>query len=160
MANPDPHPHPHPSPPVDRTEAFSRLRALGGRLTSSRRELVEAFFESDDGVTAEELIRRHPQFDESTIYRALGSLQQAGIIEHAHLGHGPATYRRAGSPTIPVVCEDCGFVVHIPRQEFDDLSTRLRENYGFVADSYHFAITGHCRSCTGAMPERSVHRGE
>jgi Fur family ferric uptake transcriptional regulator len=135
------------SPPDDVAQALGRLRALGGRITQARRELVELFYSRDLGYTATDIANHFPELDPATVYRALNHLEQAGIVEHAHLGHGPATYRRAGGRTVLAVCERCGAVVNVPEAELDAIRDRFRDAYGFVVDVRHFALTGHCAGC-------------
>ena len=131
----------------DPQDALERLRATSGRLTGSRRDLVDLFYRHDEHVTAAEIAERLPQHDTATIYRALNHLEQAGIIEHVHLGHGPATYRRTGTPDVPAVCDACGVVTDIPHAELQRLAKRLRDRYGFAIDLHHFALTGRCERC-------------
>ena len=140
--------------PRDQEDALARLRSLGGRITRSRRELVEFFYMHHNGFTAEEIAAQFPDVDEATVYRALGNLEQAGIVEHAHFGHGPATYRRAGAATVPVVCDSCARVLHVPREDLADLRLHLQSTYGFTVDLGHFALTGRCRRCTKTAKAR------
>jgi Fur family ferric uptake transcriptional regulator len=139
--------HNRPTPPRDEADALDRLRALGGRVTRSRRDLIEFFYGNDHGVTADELVAEFPLHDPATVYRALSSLEAAGIVQHAHLGHAAATYRRAGAPTVQVVCEQCGRTTNIPRTEFKAVRSRIATKYGFTIDLQHFAITGRCKRC-------------
>jgi Fur family ferric uptake transcriptional regulator len=143
-----------PAAPETEDEALARLRAQGGRITRARRELVAYFFANDEGVTAEDIIGHFPDVDAATVYRSLASLEQAGIVEHTHLGHGPATWVRAGLFAVPVVCEQCGAVVHVPRDEFTTLGERLLAGYGFTVDLHHFAMTGRCQRCTTGRRKR------
>ena len=144
------------TPPLDEADALARLRAGGGRITESRRQLVAYFFADGPAVTAEELAAAFPAVDPATIYRTVNALEQAGIVEHTHLGHGPATYRRAGGTTIPVVCETCGARLDLPRKEFDTFASRLQAAHGFRIALHHFAITGTCAHCGG--PQEKVTR--
>lgn len=144
-------------PPLDEADALARLRAGGGRITRSRRDLVAYFFADGPAVTAEGLAAAFPTVDPATIYRTVNALEQAGIVEHTHLGHGPATYRRAGATTIPVVCETCGARLDLPRKEFDKFAARLQAAHGFRIALHHFAITGSCEHC-GAPGENAPRR--
>ena len=137
-----------PTPPINVDDALARLRSLGGRITGSRRDIVDFFYRHSGRFSADDLAARFPAYDAATVYRTLNSLEDAGIVEHVHLGHGPATYRRAGANTIPVVCEQCGKVIHVPHDEFADIGSRLRDTYGFAVDLGHFAITGRCEHCS------------
>src|SRR5947199_131435 len=75
---------------------LAALRAEGGRSTVQRRVVIGALLDSPRHTTAEELAAivqaRHPDIATSTIYRTLESLERQGIVQHAHLGHGPAVY--------------------------------------------------------------------
>ena len=131
-------------------DALDRLRADGGRITRARRELVEYFFANSAGITADELGGQFPAVDQATVYRNLASLEAAGIVEHRHLGHGPATYHRTGGDSVPAVCDACGQVVDVPRREFAKVAANLDRTHGFTMDLGHFAIGGRCASCSGA----------
>ncbi len=129
------------------------LRAQGGRITSGRRSILEALLGSGGHVTAETLTAAvqatRPDIHESTIYRFLDELERMGVVDHVHLGHGPAVYHLASDPHHHLVCERCGAVVEVPESVFDDLRLQLRHDFGFVVQPRHFAVTGQCRDCAG-----------
>jgi Fur family ferric uptake transcriptional regulator len=136
-----------PPPPNDRQEAVARLRRAGCRITPARDVLLDDVLGEHTHVTAEDLIRRHPEIDEATVYRALSQFEAVGIVHHVHLGHGPATYRRAPSTDVPVVCEVCGRVVDVPATELASLRDRLDTEHAMVLHVGHFALTARCRGC-------------
>jgi Fur family ferric uptake transcriptional regulator len=109
--------------------------------------MLELFFATDEGLTAEQVRAQLPAVDQATVYRTLVQFEQAGIVEHVHLGHGPATYRRAGTGGVPVVCQVCGRVVEVPAAELDGLIARVRRQHGMLIDAGHFALTGRCCTC-------------
>ena len=132
-------------------EILDRLRGAGGRITSARRALVTALLESDSHPTAEGLAAavqaRQPDVHQTTIYRILDDLERLGVVEHTHLGHGPAVYHLSESAHPHVVCERCGCVVAVDAKAFDALARQLRADHGFVLHPGHFAVTGRCREC-------------
>ena len=134
-------------------EILDRMRAAGGRITSARRALVTALLEADGHPTAEGLaaaVQAHqPDVHQTTIYRILDDLEHLGIVEHTHLGHGPAVYHLSESAHPHVVCERCGVVISVDRKAFDALARQLREKHQFVLHPGHFAVTGRCRDCAG-----------
>jgi Fur family ferric uptake transcriptional regulator len=135
-------------------QVLALIRARGGRVTSARRQLLEAFFESPGHCTAEDLAaivqRRSPDVHMSTIYRNLDELEQLGVIVHTHLGHGPATYHLASSPHGHLVCENCGATIEAPGEMFEPLARSARARFGFAIDPRHFAVLGTCRECANA----------
>ena len=128
------------------------VRAQGGRVTTARRQLLEALFGAADHRTAEELAAevqaRAPDIHLSTIYRNLDELERLGVIVHTHLGHGPATYHLASSAHGHLVCERCGATVEAPEELFRGLSRGARTRFGFRIDPRHFAVLGRCRDCS------------
>ncbi len=67
---------------------------------------------------AEEVQRVAPDVHLSTIYRNLDELERLGIIVHAHLGHGPATYHLSSETHGHLVCEQCGMAIEAPEDIF------------------------------------------
>ena len=141
-----PHP-PHAATTLAFEEAVERVRGAGGRITRARRVLLEDLYDLGGRVTAEELAERHDDIDLATVYRSLAHFEEVGVIEHVHLGHGPAAYRWAGARTIPAVCDGCGAVVDIPADELDAVATRLDEQYGLRLSLGHFALSVRCPTC-------------
>lgn len=135
-------------------EILELLRQNGGRVTTSRRLLLHCLFDHSGHRTAEELAAQvhemAPDVHLSTIYRNLDDLEQLGVIVHAHLGHGPATYHLASDNHGHLVCEGCGATEEAPHEFFESLSDAADGEYGFVVDPRHFAVLGRCRACTTA----------
>jgi Fur family ferric uptake transcriptional regulator len=131
-------------------EAVERVRTGGGRITRARRTLLADLYNHGGRVTAEELAERHDDIDLATVYRSLGHFEEVGVIEHVHLGHGPAAYRWSGDRTIAAVCAGCGAVTDIPAAELDEFAARLDEQYGLRLELGHFALSVRCPRCTAS----------
>jgi Fur family transcriptional regulator, ferric uptake regulator len=134
------------------------LRSRGGRVTSSRRILLEVLFEATGHLSVEELAAavqaRAPDVHVSTIYRNVEDLERLGVVAHSHLGHGPATYQLASLAHAHFVCESCGTRIEAPDSMFRSLARAARDDLGFSIDPNHFAILGRCADCTDASPGR------
>ncbi len=130
--------------PADVDSALARVRQTGGRVTSAKRAIVSALYGSPDGVTADHLVGELPHIDLTTVYRTLGQLEDVGVVEHVHLGHGPAIYRLLGPATVTVLCDICEQVTLVPAVEFAELASSIEDRYGVVLDLHHFAVSGHC----------------
>jgi len=128
-------------------EAVERVRQGGGRITKARRILLEDLFNHGGPTTAEQLAERHHDIDTATVYRSLAHFEEVGVVEHVHLGHGPAAYRWAGGRTVAAVCESCGAVTDIPADELDALTERLEAKYGLQLSLGHFALSVRCLAC-------------
>ena len=84
------------SPVPDVDGALARIREGGGRVTAAKRSVVELLFGSEDVRTAEDFVAAIDGVDRSVVYRTLAQFEELGIVEHVHLGHGSAVYRRRG----------------------------------------------------------------
>jgi len=135
---------------VDRVLAL--VRRHGGRATPTRRLLLRALFGAKDHRTAEELAlevqAQAPDVHRSTIYRNLEELERLGVVVHAHLGHGPATYHLAPAAHGHLVCEECGTMIEAPDRLFQGLARTVLAKFGFTIDPHHFAVLGRCAGCS------------
>lgn len=142
---------------ADRVDGLlAKVREGGGRVTTCRRALIAELVSTEDHVTADDLMARvqakHPDIHRSTIYRSLADLEDLGIVDHVHLGHGSAVYHLADSLHHHVVCEVCGHVLEVPHDVFEPLAGSLRQHYGFELEPGHFAVIGRCATCAAGAP--------
>lgn len=140
---------------ADRRADVERILALlverGGRRTASRRAIIEALVDSGSHITADDLTararRRAPSVNLSTVYRTLDALEELGVVDHVHFGHGRAVYHPVGEDHQHLVCERCERVETLPASKLEGFATMLEREFGFHMDRRHFAIVGLCRAC-------------
>jgi Fur family ferric uptake transcriptional regulator len=131
-----------------------RLRARGYRLTPQRQLVLEAVAELGH-ATPEEIVtaarRTASGINISTVYRTLELLEELGLVQHTHLGHGAPTYSVASDHDhVHLVCRDCGGVEEAPPAVVEPIVLELASTRGFQVDVGHFAVFGRCRECSGA----------
>jgi Fur family transcriptional regulator, ferric uptake regulator len=128
-----------------------KLVANGGRRTASRYAIVERLVRAKGHVTADEIAddvrRRFPTVNMSTVYRTLDALEDLGVVDHVHLGHGRAVYHLTDEDHQHLYCERCERVEELPAPKLRPLVQMLSREYGFELDRRHFAIVGRCRTC-------------
>lgn len=129
----------------------NELREKGLRLTPQR-ELVLQAVRDLGHATPEEVATKihltHPGINLSTVYRNLETLENVGLVQHTHLGHGGATYHAAEDLThLHLVCGICGLVGDAPIETAGNFVQQLSDDYGFKTDVTHFAIYGTCSAC-------------
>ena len=127
------------------------LRKENLRITSTRRALLSALIRSSRHMSASDLAatvqEAQPDVHLSTIYRSLETLEQAGVIDHVHLGHGRAVYHLVQELHQHLLCDSCSTVIEVPDEDLEDLAVALHAKYGFVLRPHHFAVLGRCRTC-------------
>ena len=134
----------------------AQLRARGYRLTPQRQLVLQAVGSLGHATPEEiasEVRRTATAVNISTVYRTLELLEELGLVQHTHLGHGAPTYSVKGDDDhVHLVCRDCGEVEEAPREVLGEVADRLRDERGFRLDVGHFALFGTCRGCDGAAP--------
>ena len=124
--------------------ALGTLRARGLRISTARRQLVDALFAADRPVSAEALARG-VKADLASVYRNLDALEQAGIAHHVHVGHAAGRYVLSGRHDGGyAACERCGRHETLAVAE---LRRRVMELTGFDCDFTHFPLVGVCAGC-------------
>ncbi len=121
-------------------------------MTPARQALVRSLVASRGHVTADELAHEvakdFPEVHLSTIYRTLDLLEEVGVIDHVHLGHGRAVYHLVGDTHRHLVCEICGTVIEVPEDTLDSFAGELQSKWGFTLKGNHFALIGMCAKCS------------
>lgn len=141
------------TPEVIAEDVIAMLRANGGRATATRRATIEVLLTGGQHhhLTADEVAaqvrQRLPDVAESSIYRSLAALEELGVVNHVHLGHGPSTFHLNDHTHRHLVCHRCHSTIEVASSEFVDLARRLDENFGFAITEEHFAILGECKTC-------------
>ena len=130
------------------------LRDKGLRLTPQRELVLSAVRELGHATpeeVAEKVRQTHPGINLSTVYRNLETLENVGLVQHTHLGHGGATYHAAEELThLHLVCGICGSVGDAPIDVAANFVNALADDYGFKTDVTHFAVYGTCSTCFAA----------
>ena len=127
------------------------LRDKGLRLTPQRELVLSAVRELGHATpeeVAEKVRQTHPGINLSTVYRNLETLENVGLVQHTHLGHGGATYHAAEELThLHLVCGTYESVGDAPITSAGQFVNALADDYGFKTDVSHFAIYGTCSAC-------------
>ena len=132
---------------------LERIRDEGGRVTVTRRLVVDAMLASSDHhLTANDVVdavrSRHPDFHRSTVYRTLDRLSDLGVVDRMQMGTGPAVYHLSVRPHRHLVCDRCGAVQEAPPDVLDDVVDRVATATGFVVDPASTPLHGLCAACT------------
>ena len=112
------------------------LRDAGIRVTSQRRTVIAALVQSHDHPTAEDVYARAKSVDSSisfaTVYRALTTLVDAGIVQRITVDDGPARLEMAPETEHDhLVDVDNGEVLELASEELATLRSRLAADLGY-----------------------------
>lgn len=131
----------------------AQLRSRGYRLTPQRQLVLEAVGElghSTPEDIASAVRRTASGVNISTVYRTLELLEELGLVQHTHLGHGAPAYSvSTDDDHVHLVCRDCGEVQEAEADLLGEAVRRLAQERGFTLDVGHVALFGSCKSCHG-----------
>jgi Fe2+ or Zn2+ uptake regulation protein len=135
----------------------ARLRRVGQRYTWGRRAVVEAIVRAERPLTAVELVAAGQELPQSTTYRNLAALEQAGVLHRVVGTDAFARYELSeelGGHHHHLVCVDCGTVEDFtvpPRVErsLADVMGVVRTKTGFNAATHRLDLLGTCDACAG-----------
>jgi len=143
-----------PSRPVaDLDEALAILRESGGRVSTSRRALLQVLFETNRPLSVEQLAATSvPPLDIPSTYRTLERLEHVGLVRHVHLGHGPGLYELASQSEHEYTwCESCGKAASLTPDKLDDARALIEKTIGYRPRFSHFPLVGLCADCIAAQ---------
>lgn len=132
-----------------------RLRIHGKRYTANRRALVEVLGISDRPLTIPELLDRDQGIAQSSAYRNLTILEEAGVVERVVTSDEFTRFELAETLTghhHHLICSLCREVkdVVIPEvieSHLDQVAARIGAEEGYTIDEHLFDIIGRCGRC-------------
>ncbi|MFP3901059.1 MAG: Fur family transcriptional regulator [Acidimicrobiia bacterium] len=138
--------------------AAARLRALDRRYTRGRRTLVEVLATSDAPLSIPQLLDRASSLAQSSTYRNLTVLEDAGIVHRIVTADEFARYELAEHLTEHhhhLVCSGCGEVEDftVPdglESDIDAALRRIASRRGFAVDHHRLDLVGACVRCRTA----------
>ena len=136
---------------VDRFVAYLRQHNLP--VTAQRLAIAEVLLSSDRHLSAEEvaseLERRGRKVGTATVYRAIDTLLESGLVVERDFGEGFRRFEPARD--IPhhehLVCTQCGKVEEFRDERLERMTTIIAESRGFARQRHRLVIHGICRDC-------------
>jgi Fur family ferric uptake transcriptional regulator len=131
----------------------------GTRLTSCRRNILNAIYNYEGHFRAEDLVERIRRLGRSvslvTVYRNLPLLERAGVIRRTCVTENVAWYERAWKAEHHdhLICTECGKVVEFEYPAIDVLQEAVAGEHGFLLTDHHLELMGVCRQCQAAETE-------
>lgn len=123
---------------------------LEGYRTTRSRELVFGVLNGTSAISVKELRQRlRHQIPESSLYRALDTFREIGIISDVVIG-GKRMIELTGEfrpHHHHVSCQGCGTSIDINDEQLERYLEQLAKKNGYAHFSHSFEITGLCQTC-------------
>lgn len=125
---------------------IDRCLEAGVRMTNQRRIIIELIDDSDDHPDVDTIYRRAIEIDNTislaTIYRTVGVLEQAGIIDKLDVGDGKARYELSGEHHEHLVDVDSGEIHEFQHEELEALKEKIAQDMGFELVGHRLELFG------------------
>ncbi len=93
------------------------------------------------------LAREGTAADYSTIFRALGKLEERGAVRRLTLEDGRTRYELASDHHDHVRCERCGAIAAVPCNLGEIVRSKLEALTGYAITGHRLVFTGACDRC-------------
>lgn len=136
---------------VERFVAYLKQHNLP--VTAQRLAIAEVLLTSERHLSAEEVAgevtARGRKVGTATVYRALDTLLESGLLVERDFGEGFRRFEPARD--IPhhehLVCTQCGRVEEFRDERLERMTTLIAESRGFARQRHRLVIHGVCREC-------------
>jgi Fur family transcriptional regulator, ferric uptake regulator len=136
--------------------AVTRLRKDGQRYTENRRQLVRLLATAGTPLTIPEILQRRRDLAQSSVYRNLVVLEEAGLVQKIVTSDEWARYELAEDLTEHhhhLICSECGIVrdFTVPpgvERSVDGALAKVAKQTGFTLRHHQLDLVGVCPACS------------
>lgn len=136
-------------------EVAALLGDADQRYTSGRRRLISALQAGEGPLTITQIVATDTSLPQSTVYRNLTILEDAGVVTRIVTSDDFARYELAEKLTghhHHLICTECGDVLDFSldaaiEATLDKALTEAARSAGFAADSHRLDLLGSCKQC-------------
>lgn len=134
---------------------------MGQRLTGPRKDVLRVLSATSGNLTVDEIVaalhQKNHTVHRATVYRTVEALSELGMVWVTSSPQGAASYHLASLPKphdhVHMRCAQCGNVIAIDLDLFDQISQLLRDEAQVYLDPNRSELVGRCSACQGASSE-------
>ena len=127
------------------------LTSKGLRVTNQRLAIFDAAYEHPDHFTAEDLLDRAREIDDSvsraTVYRALPILTESSLIREVDVGRDYKFYmanKNATTFQAQVICLDCDKIFEIDAPFMEWYGKTVADKLALEVETQRLQVSAHC----------------
>ncbi len=125
----------------------------GLRSTEQRRLIIDTFFEQDEHITIDSLLKQVRAVDArvgyATVYRTMKLLSESGVVQEHKFGDGFTRYELSDDDAHHdhLVCLECSKIIEFEEPQIEVLQDRVAKRYGFLVRAHKHEMYGVCADC-------------
>jgi len=138
--------------PAEQNAVRNLFHQHGLKCTPQRLAVLAALNDSKEHISISEIYRKVrkilPGTGLATIYRALETLVDLGLVLTVHMEDGCHSYAVAqDGHQHPIVCIGCNRVVEFTECPLETMSRKLSKKIGFLIQKHFLQLFGKCQQC-------------
>ena len=141
-------------PLTEEQEVFLKhIQRKGLKRTSQRDLILDFFLRTEEHLSIEDLYRlvqrEDPTVGQTTVYRTLKLLTEAGLAREVRFGDGRTHYEHnyKHQHHDHMICSECGKIIEFFSAELEALQDAMAEQHGFEITQHLLRIIGRCADC-------------
>ena len=133
------------------------MRARGYRVTAQRTIILETIAHMSGHLSAQQVyeraVERLPGLNLATVYRAVETLHEAGLVDMLDAQSEPMRFalRDPENPHGHLVCTRCGRVMELEAELIEGLAAKVSQRAQFQIDHHHLTLEGTCQACRAEL---------
>ena len=135
--------------------ATSELSSINQRYTTNRRQLIGILQEATKPITINQILESNSDLAQSSVYRNLAVLEQAGLVVRIITNDDHAHYELAEhilDHHHHIICSPCGEILdfHLSakiEKALEESLKKIADDFGFSIDRHRLDLLGTCGDC-------------
>ena len=139
---------------------LEHLQRSGLKRTAQRDLILEVFLRTEEHLSSEDLYRlvqkEDPTIGQTTVYRTLKILTEAGLAREVRFGDGRTYYEHnyKHQHHDHMVCVNCGKIIEFYSEELEAIQEAMAAKYRYEPTQHSLRILGYCSDCRRQSQER------
>src|SRR3954451_4391732 len=132
---------------------LKHIQRAGLKRTAQRDLILEVFLKSEEHLSSEDLYRlvqkEDPSIGQTTVYRTLKLLTDAGLAREVRFGDGRTHYEHnyKHQHHDHMICIECGEIIEFYSEELEAIQDAMAAKHNFEVKQHLLRILGVCINC-------------
>ena len=141
----------------ERAIFLEHIQRSGLRRTGQRDLILDIFLRTEEHLSSEDLYRLvqkdDPSIGQTTVYRTLKLLTEAGLAREVRFGDGRTHYEHnyKHQHHDHMICSECGRIIEFFSAELEAIQDAMAAKHRFEVTQHLLRIIGVCAECRRAM---------
>jgi Fur family ferric uptake transcriptional regulator len=138
---------------------LKHIQKRGLKRTGQRDLILDIFLRTEEHLSSEDLYRLvqkdDPSIGQTTVYRTLKLLTEAGLAREVRFGDGRTHYEHnyKHQHHDHMICSECGRIIEFFSAELEAIQDAMAAKHRFEVTQHLLRIIGVCAECRRAMKE-------